>query len=113
MTKEKFPWGHITERYVIGPYEIAEYVSKDDQKTYYHVWVDGKDTNESTYTLEQAMVLAVAVKTMGQHPRGLDMIFPKHSMRAILSNSDHRVGSLSPSSRIGLAVETSFSSASP
>ena len=75
MTKEKFPWGRITDRYVIGPYEIAEYVSKDDQKTYYHVWVDGKDTNESTYTLEQAMVLAVAVKTMGKHPRGLDMIF--------------------------------------
>lgn len=40
----------------------------------YHVWVDGQDTNESTNTLEGAMLLAIANKTMGRHPRGLDMI---------------------------------------
>lgn len=76
MTKDKaFSWGRITKRYIVGSYEIAEYVSNGDQKTYYHVWVDGMDTNDSTYTLEQAMVLAVATKTLGSHPPGMSILF--------------------------------------
>jgi hypothetical protein len=79
---ERFVWGKIVEEWEIGLYHIAKYqpfktsgCQVDDTKPpAYHVWVDGQDTNESTNTLEGAMLLAIANKTMGRHPRGLDMI---------------------------------------
>lgn len=79
---ERFVWGKIVEEWEIGPYHIAKYQpfktvgsQVDDTKPpAYHVWVDGKDTNECTNTLEGAMLLAIANKTIGRHPCGLDMI---------------------------------------
>lgn len=91
---DKFPWGRVIERTIIGPhdavtkvprYEIIHYhpyvpsVSRrqeaDTSRVEYHVYVDGKDTNQGTLTFEGALLLAIAVKSLGRsHPEGLSMI---------------------------------------
>jgi len=77
---ERFVWGRIVEEYEIGPYHIAKYqpykpgTREPDESHQYHVWVDGKDTSEGAWTLEGAMLIAIAHKSLGPHPRGLDMI---------------------------------------
>ena len=80
---EKFVWGQITQEWEIGPYHIAAYHPKlpsnkgkgvDETQTNYHIWVDGRDTHTSSLTLEGAMIIAIADKSLGRHPEGLSMI---------------------------------------
>jgi len=81
---ERFVWGRIVEEYEIGPYHIARYQPYKDggqprtvdesRANEYHVWVDGEDTSNGAMTLEGAMLIAIAHKSLGPHPRGLDMI---------------------------------------
>lgn len=85
---EKFPWGQIIEEWEIGPYRIAKYHpyktprvglphlprAAETDRTEYHIWVDGKDTHTGALTLEGALLLAIATKSLGSHPEGMSMI---------------------------------------
>ena len=80
---ERFTWGRIVAEYEIGPYHIVAYhptlpsnkgEGVDETVTHHHLWIDGKDTHTSAVTLEGAMILAVATRTLGRHPVGLSMI---------------------------------------
>ena len=80
-TSEKFVWGKIVEEWEIGPYHIAKYHPNnletrdvDRDRVEYHVWVDGQDTHSGTRTLEGALLLAIATKSLGSHPEGMSMI---------------------------------------
>lgn len=90
---DKFSWGQVVETYKIEGYTIKKYHpyirmnqtrayfesqssnrATDKKATLYHIYVDGKDTNVSTKTLEGAMLVAISVKTLGNHVPGLSMI---------------------------------------
>lgn len=80
---ERFTWGRIVAEYEIGPYYIVAYhptlpsnkgKGVDETVTHHHLWIDGKDTHTGAVTLEGAMILAVATRTLGRHPEGLSMI---------------------------------------
>ena len=60
--KAKFTWGVILKVHDVGPYTIVEYEDRNDRTTKFHVYVDGKATNNSTSTLEGALMLAMARK---------------------------------------------------
>jgi len=82
----KFSWGLDT--YNMEGYTIKKYHPYDDKtpfgirgarlvdesKNLYHIYVDGKDTNVSTKTLEGAMLVAISTKKLGNHVPGLSMI---------------------------------------
>lgn len=79
---DRFPWGHIVNKYEFGPYYIAAYHPDKpglpepgyQPPTYYHIWVDGVDTHTSTYTLEGALLVAIATKLLGRHPPSLELL---------------------------------------
>jgi len=85
---DKFSWGQVVEAYKIEGYTIKKYHPYDDKtpfgirgarlvdesKNLYHIYVDGKDTNVSTHTLEGAMLVAISIRTLGNHVPGLSMI---------------------------------------
>ena len=37
----------------------------DSSKTYYYIWIDGEDANRASGYLEQAMIIAIALKLEG------------------------------------------------
>jgi len=63
----RFTWGQVVQIHDLGRYTFVEYLKKnyekesefDDQPSF-HVYVDGKTTNNSCDSLESAMVLAIA-----------------------------------------------------
>ena len=64
----RFAWGNIKKIWEIGSYAIGEY--NEDclgklTRTFYHVWIDGKDESISADTLEGALATAMAHKHDG------------------------------------------------
>lgn len=58
----RFTWGDVTAIHDIGRYTFVEATDWSDFKTvFFHVYVDGKSNSRSSHTLEQAMVLAIAL----------------------------------------------------
>lgn len=60
--RERFPWGRIEERYEIGEYHVARYIGNIDGRTGFHGWIDGKDTNTSWASLDEALIGMVTMK---------------------------------------------------
>lgn len=60
--KGSFTWGPILGIHDIGPYTIVEFEPRTRGGVSFHVYVDGKCTNNSTATLEGALLLAMARK---------------------------------------------------
>lgn len=71
-----FTWGPVVAVHRIGPYAIVEYRRQifegststgkySDTETMFHPYVDGKDTNVGTYSLEMALLHAIASKQFG------------------------------------------------
>lgn len=62
----EFPWGRVTQDHVFGPYVIREYVQKkvpnspNNGRTLFHAYHEGKSLNESWYSLEKAIIGAIA-----------------------------------------------------
>jgi len=71
-----FVWGLVDEWHLVGPYAIAEYRRGDD--TYFHPYLDGKDTNHSYDSLEGALAGVISIQHDGINTRA-DIYF----MRAI------------------------------
>lgn len=86
-----FTWGKVVNEHESGPYQIVEYhpykssgtpVDERGRRlprevevhTLFHVYYDGQDSNQSTNTLEGAMLVAISCKTLGKHAEGLAMI---------------------------------------
>lgn len=64
-TTGRFTWGTIMAFHDVGPYTIVEFISYDSSnQTAFHVYVDGKDTANSTSSLDSALVLAMAFKNV-------------------------------------------------
>lgn len=66
----KFSWGEVVAVHDVGWYTIVEYkCGTVDSINYgrkaFHVYVSGKDTHRSTLTLDEALLLAVAVRNSG------------------------------------------------
>jgi len=61
---ERFVWGKITERHIVGPYEIVEHIQKHDGHTGFHVYVNSKDTNRNYRTLDEALLGAIAFRNL-------------------------------------------------
>lgn len=70
-----FTWGKVVDIHAIGPYEIVEYdefASGSSRgpsgkrplsgRRLFHVYVDGEDESRSCYTMEGALVIAIAAK---------------------------------------------------
>ena len=86
MDNQKFPWGLVIQTIDLEGYTFKKYhpykndtfgrpnQPEDRGKVLYHVYVDGKDTNVSTHTLEGAMLVAISAKMLGAHAPGLGMI---------------------------------------
>ncbi len=79
-----FTWGKIEEEYEVGPYHIVEYrpwkYSAQTQREtedwkIYHVYINGQDTSQGANTLDQALLVAIAHRSLGPHTHGLDMIY--------------------------------------
>lgn len=86
MDNKKFSWGFVIDTLQVESFIFKKYHPYKDNTygvyprpyneniTFYHIYVDGKDTNTSTHTIEGAMLVAISVKTLGNHTPGLDMI---------------------------------------
>lgn len=86
MENTKFSWGLVIDTINVEGYTFKKYHPykndtfgrpegpEDREKVLYHVYVDGKDTNVSTHTLEGAMLVAISRRTLGAHASGLDML---------------------------------------
>lgn len=59
-----FTWGKVQHIHEIGPYQIVEYEDRHDRQVSFHVYVDGKCTNTSAGSLEGALLLAIARKSL-------------------------------------------------
>lgn len=57
-----FTWGKVVQIQEMGSYTIVEYKDHLTDATKFHVYVDGRDTSNSTPTLEGALVMAIAIK---------------------------------------------------
>lgn len=62
----RFTWGKVTTIHDIGRYTLVEYVSPpnnlhDKERTLFHSYVDGKNTNTSHTSLESGLVYAMAI----------------------------------------------------
>ena len=90
-TIHPFTWGKVISEHEIGPYQIVEYhpyksggnpvdergrrlPREVEAHTLFHVYYDGQDSNQSTNTLERAMLVAISCKTLGKHAEGLAML---------------------------------------
>lgn len=90
-TIHPFTWGKVISEHEIGPYQIVEYhpyksggtpvdergrrlPREVEAHTLFHVYYDGQDSNQSTNTLEGAMLVAISCKTLGRHAEGLSML---------------------------------------
>jgi hypothetical protein len=73
---KRFPWGVIDEVHEVGPYQIAQYRKDastyahesawvDHGKTMFHIYVEGKDACQSFWTLDAALVGAIAYRAEG------------------------------------------------
>lgn len=65
MSEREFPWGSIQRSHEIGPYEIVEYI--EDGETHFHPFIDGRDTNYSYPTLEDAMAGCIELRIAGPY----------------------------------------------
>lgn len=72
----RFVWGPITFVHEVGPYQIVEYrrdmsnagmvsMYADHGTTYFHPYIDGKDTSHSYRSLDAALVGAIAYRAEG------------------------------------------------
>ncbi len=67
----KFTWGKVVHFHSIGRYEFVEYYGREykdsrptgelDATTTFHIYVDGKSTSSGAKSIEEAMVIAVAL----------------------------------------------------
>ena len=57
-----FTWGNPVAFHDVGRYTIVEYIreGKDESEKAFHVYVDGRSTNNACSTLEKALILAIA-----------------------------------------------------
>ena len=73
---DKFTWGRVMDRHEVGPYEIVEFHPHeigssarprpvDTSKVEFHGYIDGKDTNESWNTLDEALVGMIVRRHVG------------------------------------------------
>ncbi len=58
-----FTWGTVLKVHDIGPYTIVEFQHREEGVAF-HVYVDGKDTSNSTSTLESGLIYAIARKNL-------------------------------------------------
>lgn len=72
----KYWLGPITKIHEIGEYAFVEYKSLSCGEVRYSVFINGKNTNNSTNSLDHALVLAVAHKHDGNNSRA-DSYFMK------------------------------------
>lgn len=59
----RFTWGKVIKIHNIGPYTFVEHVDSAG-KIHFSVYVDGKSTNTSTYTLDGALIVAIGRKNL-------------------------------------------------
>mgnify|MGYP001615682344 CR=1 FL=1 len=74
---DEFIWGDIIEFYHIAEYNIASYHpwkvqgvrvltgEPDTDIVFFHCWVNGNDTNQSTESLDSAIAFCIAYKHEG------------------------------------------------
>lgn len=87
MDNQNFPWGLVIRTIDVEGYTFKKYHPyqngtftlnrsrlPDREKVLYHIYVNGRDTNTSTHTLEGAMLVAVSTKMLGAHTPGLGMV---------------------------------------
>lgn len=72
----KYWLGPITKIHEIGEYAFVEYNDAEDGEQRYSIFVNGENTNNSTNSLDHAMVLAIAYKHDGCNTRA-DSYFMK------------------------------------
>jgi len=73
MNLENFTWGRVVRLHVVGEYEIVEYIAEHVEetkdRTQFHVYVDGRDTNTSAASLDEALAIAISYKYEGPNGR--------------------------------------------
>lgn len=57
--EKKWAWGGAPVVHEIGPYSVVESVDEKDGRILFHPYVNGKDTNTSYMTLDQAILGAM------------------------------------------------------
>lgn len=73
---KKFTWGPIQKIHTINKYQIVEYLKDNSnlhgeiptsphRKTMFHVYIDGKDTCRSFYSLDSALIGAIVYVRRG------------------------------------------------
>lgn len=65
---DNFVWGEIQKVHTVGDIQIVEYASRhEDNKTQYHIYVDGKDSRLASNTLDEAILGALGFKYDGRN----------------------------------------------
>lgn len=63
--RSRFTWGTVLEVHDVGRYTIIEYRQRDNEEAiFFHVYVDGKSTSNSTTSLDGALLIAIAMSNL-------------------------------------------------
>lgn len=62
---KRFTWGKIRKFHDVDVYTVVEYLNREGELRF-HVYVNGRCTNNSTYTLDGALVLAIGFNRLGR-----------------------------------------------
>ena len=62
--KKEFPWGTIINTHIIGEYQVIEYIDEEN-RTFFHPYINYKDISHAYDTLEQALIGVIAYKYEG------------------------------------------------
>ena len=76
LIEKEFTWGNVFQIHCIGEYQIVEYIDKKNNKTYYHVYINYLDTNNSYSSLDSALIGCIGCKYEGRNGKAA-MYFEK------------------------------------
>lgn len=65
-----FHWGRIVATHTVGIYQIVEFTRQDhnpDVESSFHPYINGRDTNHSYSTIEEAITAAIAIHWDDMH----------------------------------------------
>jgi len=62
---EEFTWGEVVKIHEIGIYSVVEYKSQFHKKNIFHPYAGERDLHHGCYSLEEAIVTAIAINKDG------------------------------------------------
>ena len=65
LIEKEFIWGNVIKVYCIGEYQVVKYIDKKENETYYHGYINYRDTNNSYSSLDSALIGCIGHKYEG------------------------------------------------